>query len=220
MIETAPEIRGLREAFASLALRAEVRTDCPEPDRLWRAVRGELPTAEVRDLVDHTVSCPGCAEDWRLARKMATGDGASVDRSSAAKASGRRAWYLTAAAVLAVVVGAGLWQTPRGRQPPAEFRALAESSMRSLTPEEIPLPRGETLLRWAIDGEFDSFTVRVATDDLETVSLARGLKSAEFKVPVQDLDRIPDGARLLWQVEALLPGGERVVSPTFVNRLE
>ena len=52
------EISRLREAFASQAHEATERADCPEPERLWQATHGELPTAEIQDLVDHTAQLP------------------------------------------------------------------------------------------------------------------------------------------------------------------
>lgn len=215
-----PDTERLRQAFASLARGAEAGQDCPPPEKLWIAVRGELSPGETRELVDHTSSCPSCAEDWRLARQIGSADETPADQVSVRTARIGKVWYLVAAAVLAVAATAVFWQMAREPVSPAEYRAPAESSIRSITAERVPLPRSEALLRWAIDGEFDSFTVRVATEDLETLSVGRKLTSPEYLVPVTELEGLQDGSRLLWQVEAYLPDGDRVVSPTFVNRLE
>jgi len=69
--EPADDARRLREAFSALSERARPREDCPEPDHLWAAVRGELPARVRRELVNHISTCAACAEAWRLARELA-----------------------------------------------------------------------------------------------------------------------------------------------------
>jgi hypothetical protein len=62
--------------------------------------------------------------------------------------------------------------------------------------------------------------VQVATDGLEPVADARGLSAPEYLVPPERLASLPAGTKLLWRVEAVAPGGARLVSGTFVSRLE
>lgn len=64
------ELDRLRAAFGSSSDGAVSAADCPRPDRIWAAARGEAGRAETRRLVDHTISCAACAEDWRLAREL------------------------------------------------------------------------------------------------------------------------------------------------------
>jgi hypothetical protein len=61
--------------------------------------------------------------------------------------------------------------------------------------------------------------VRLTTDSLEPVATATGLSEPEWLVPEPALTSLGPGARLLWQVEMRLPGGERRESETFVASL-
>ncbi|MFP5286809.1 MAG: zf-HC2 domain-containing protein, partial [Thermoanaerobaculia bacterium] len=61
------DLSGLRAAFTTPDPTSQDCASCPEPDRIWEAVRGELPPEEVRDIVDHVAVCASCAEDWRIA---------------------------------------------------------------------------------------------------------------------------------------------------------
>ena len=216
-----PESARLREAFASLSQKAAENPDCPDPDRLWQATRGELPPAETRNLIDHTARCPSCAEDWRLAREIgAGGRSVAVHSPDASSSGGRGLWYLAVAAALAVAIGALLWQTSKPGDSPAEYRSLSERTIQTLAPEDLPLPKDRLLLRWSTEVDIDFFNVRVATEDLEILSVARGLEQSEFLVPISDLEGLAAGDRILWQVEVVTANGERLVSSTFVNRLE
>ncbi len=104
-------ITRLRDAFASLAPTAEARADCPEPERVWRAAAGEVPSAEIRALVDHTAGCPSCAEEWRLARELVPNVQGSVANFPVERRAPRSGWWLAAAAAgLLVVAGVPLWR--------------------------------------------------------------------------------------------------------------
>lgn len=217
--------RSLREAFSSLSRYARPREDCPAPDRLWSAVRGELPPSETRRLVNHTASCPACAEAWRLAREVvreSPGEASEVERPSPA-ASGRRWRYASlaaaaaAAAVLAVV--GVLWVQSPGGPPDSVYRQAEEGAIRSLVPDEEALPRDRVLLRWS-GPEEARYDLRVSTEALDVLVTAEGLEEPEYLVRAAELEELPPSARLLWQVEATLPDGGRLASKTFVSRLE
>jgi hypothetical protein len=59
----------------------------------------------------------------------------------------------------------------------------------------------------------------VTTEHLDLLAAVTDLSEPELVVDPASLAGVPSGTRILWQVEALLPGGERVVSPTFVVRV-
>lgn len=217
MIEQDPELERLRRAFAS---RGETpSTACPPAERLWSAVHGELPPEEVRPLVAHLIDCGACAEAWRLAREVNVAVPAASAGVSAPPPQGRWAWWGalaagTAAAALASVL---LQQRP---VPAPEFRDGPSAEMRSLLPEDRPLPRSRCLLRWSPGPENASYAVQVATERLEPIAEARGLSATEYLVPPHKLASVPGGTKLLWRVEAVTPDGTRLSSATFVSRLE
>jgi hypothetical protein len=62
--------------------------------------------------------------------------------------------------------------------------------------------------------------VRVTTESLQVLAGGQRLAEPSFLVPESALAPLPKDSRILWRVEAVLPGGERAASATFVTRLE
>ena len=62
--------------------------------------------------------------------------------------------------------------------------------------------------------------VRVTTEDLRVLATVSDLTMPELALESAVLTSVPSGARVLWQVEATLPGGENVASETFNVTLE
>ena len=67
MNQQTDESRRLAAALREASADSRQRDDCPEPDRIWGAVRLEVPLDERQSIIDHTIECPTCAEAWRLA---------------------------------------------------------------------------------------------------------------------------------------------------------
>jgi hypothetical protein len=204
----------LRRAWAKAAERAAPRPDCPSPERIFDAVRGELGPAGASSLLEHVAGCASCAEDWRLAREV------SEALPAAEPALARRPWLggwaaLPAAAAVLLAAAAALL-VPRV----APYREAAPLAIHSLLDEARPLQRSACLLRWSAGPAGTRYDVLVGTPDLTPLLSERGLPVSELRVPERALARLPAGARLLWRVEALLPDGARVASPTFVSRIE
>jgi len=225
MNETEPDVERLRAALRALADGARPGEKCPPPERLWATLRAELPVEQRREVIDHMASCPSCAEAWRLAVEI------HPDPQPAA-APERRSWLATlftappfvplaAAAALVMAIGTGLvvLREPRPPSPPG-YRAAGPSAIRSLLPEDEPLPREAFRLRWSPGPEGARYDVRVTTGSLEPVASAQGLIEPSYLVPESALASLPAGTRLLWQVEARLPDGERRDSPTFMTSLQ
>jgi hypothetical protein len=206
------ELDRLRQAFASLGGQAAA-SGCPEPGRLWSAARGELPAGEVRSLVLHLADCGACAEAWRLARDLGTRT-AQPPAVIARAVPGRLAWVgwgalaagLTALAATVVL---------RQQSDVPQYRAAEEAVIRSLVPEEGPLPRAAFVLRWTPGAAGSRYTVHVATEELTALARAGELTAAEYAVPEAALRKVPAGARVLWRVETVLPDGSRGASATF-----
>lgn len=207
------QVERLRDAFASRGSGKAPSADRVFDDaEVWAASRGELDSDRTRELLDLAARDPECAEAWRLARAMRRESG----RSSA---SGKRrlAWVAAAAAVVALA----LLATPRllrdGSSVPDEpvLRAGETYAIESELPADRPLPRAELVLEWTEGPAETIYSVEVATIDLEVLHSARRLSQPRHHVPPDALDDVPDGATLLWRVEALRPDGSRVRSPTF-----
>jgi hypothetical protein len=208
----------LRRAFASLAGNAAGPEACPAPERLWEAVRGELMPEEARALVAHTVDCAACAEAWRLARALEPPTPAQPRLVEPRRA--RTWWGALAAAATIALVAAGL--LVRRAEPPAApaYRSGDAAPIRSLVPEDRPLPRAAFVLRWTPGPPGTRYGVRVTTEDLTPVTEASDLDAARFTVSADALASLPAGTKLLWQVHAVAPRGGRTLSSTFVSRLE
>ena len=95
----------LRQAFQSVPVSSALECSPDDVDRVWRAVAGELPTAERRSLVERLSNEPALAEAWRMAHQVQR----PVPIAEAATESPRRSTHwltpsLAAAAVLVLAV--------------------------------------------------------------------------------------------------------------------
>jgi hypothetical protein len=205
----------LRAAFQARRTEVMPPGGCPPATDLWSALRGELSPESRRALVDHTSSCGACAEAWRLA--------ADVNRDPI---STQRPWTrtlapLAAAAALVLALGSGfwLWRAPGPVEAPG-FRGGDAPVIRSLVREDAALPRQNFRLRWSPGPEGSRYDVRVTTDSLQVLAGGPRLAEPSYLVPEGALAPLPKDSKILWRVEAVLPDGERVASPTFVTRLE
>lgn len=214
----------LREVFQGLPRKPVPGETCPAPETLWASARGELAPAENRALIDHTGRCPGCAEDWRLARSVARSldRRAPADDSASATERPRRGlvprWVAAAAAVLLAAAGVGvfLWQTT-DREP--VYRDEPRAAIVSQVPEGEPLSRTDPTLRWS-GPEGATYALVVTTERLEVLVREDGLTGTEHTLPEPVVDGLEPGTVLLWHVEATLPDGARVPSRTFRVQLE
>jgi hypothetical protein len=138
------ELARLRAAFAAPAVAAPGPESCPAPETIWEAVRGELPPAELRQVVEHTASCAACAEDWRLAAELVRQPATAAETAPGKVLQGRFGWRpLMAAAALAagLLIVVGMYRT--GIVGPGQpiYREAGSEAIRSLIPENQALPR-------------------------------------------------------------------------------
>lgn len=221
---TKPDIdtQRLEAALRALAEQAECGDKCPEAGLIYAAFSGDLEAREARKLALHTVTCAACSQVARLARELVreirpdTGE-VSVSSTPSWITSwwGWGSFAAAAASILILVTAVGLQREPDT----PTFRAPSKETVRSLIPPDQPLPRDRCLLRWS-GPEGATYNIRVSTPDLSVLATARRLEQAEFQVPPESLVDMNSGSEILWQVEAVLPEGERVQSPTFRSRLE
>lgn len=215
---------------------------CPEADELQRFADGEL-SGEVRRRVEsHLDSCSACteatawlrgggaAEDGDLAAELPAEVDARNERLVGAitgnaplrRRTSIRRWSGLAAAAVLATVAVGVWQlrdSPTPRREPV-YRAADNGTVRSQVPRDRPLPRSDFVLRWSIDGGVSHYDLLVSTDALDPIAEVKGLTEPEHRLDPRLLDGLEPGAKLIWQVEAVRPGGVRVRSDTFVTAVE
>ena len=209
-----------KEAITALPPEGVDPSHCPDPERIWAAVQGELPPDEFGSLADHAAVCPLCALAWRLGEKGSDEVGRPVVET------GRRPWRtwygLAAAAVLVMAAALVMQFRGTGFGPvvsPPEYRAPVEETVLSSLPEGTSLARDACTLRWT-GPEGATFNIRVATAEFEMLFRETGLTGTEFTVPASIIASAPPGAAILWQVEAVLPDGTTQSSKTFRVTLE
>jgi hypothetical protein len=206
----------MREAFAARPATAAAGHDCPEPGRIWDAVRGQLTAEERRTIVAGVAVCGRCAEAWRLARELA-GDAAPATPSVPAPARPR--WVLPAiataalaAAVVLIVVLAGGGRAPR----PSELRGgTGAAAIAPLVPDGAVLPRDAFELRWTAADPGSRYDLTLFTADLVPVYVAPELTTASHRVPPPALRGQAAGAVLYWSLDVRTPDGRRFTSQTF-----
>jgi hypothetical protein len=218
----------LRRAFAAEPGLAPVPAECPPPESLWLAARGQLPPDALRALLDHLAACPSCTEEWRLARafeeapgegEVAPGEEAPGEAIPAGQPAGQAArrpsrplaaWMAAAGAAAALL--AGLLIVPVARGPGS--MAPARTALRGLPALASPRlgaagceasSRERCLLHWS--GPAGArYAVEVSTLSGRRVASARGLSTPSFQVPASPLAVFPPGTVLSWQVTAERPG--------------
>lgn len=207
------DLEALRRAFASLPAIPPDPAACPPAERILAAVAGELPPAELRDLLAHVAACPACAEDWRLAAELerSAGEGRKVaDFPTTAPGRSRlgrlAAWGASVAAAVVLVV-VGLLPGLHGDRS-AVLRGTREGP--KLEAAEI-LSREACVLRWSpLPGA--TYDLDVQTEDGRHVEQRPGLTTRQYRIPPARLAEIPAGSMLTWQVTANLPGGHHLSS--------
>ena len=208
------DIELLRERFReSLPPKA---SDCPTPDTLLRCVLGEAPPGERRTVAEHAGRCGHCAAAWSVAREFAREAGLAAPGAAVRRGFLRPA--LAAAAAL-VVVASGVWVLWPGPATEPVTRAAATRAIRPVGGPVETLPADDFLLRWSAVENANRYEVRVFDDNLGLLHQAADLREPQYRVPRDALLPLSPGATVLWQVDAWLPDGRRVTSPTYSVRL-
>jgi hypothetical protein len=199
--------------------------DCPAPDTYWAAAAGELPFEQVRALVDHGARCARCAEAWRILAEVrreseaVTAPARPPALPPTAPLRGRRGRALVPLAVSALAA-VGLWvvlRPPPPRPAPVERGNGGAVTLRAESP--AVQPAGDAVLRWSEVPGASGYNVTVLTPDLVVVHQAVGIAAHELRLP-QGLGQRAAGGGLLWNVDAVLPDGRTVASPTFELKLK
>jgi hypothetical protein len=217
MTRPGPTDGRLRDALAQRSERAAPTAACPEPGVLWDLAAGALDAATARNAAAHAVICPACREALCLARE-AGATGAAGERGAAVRPRARTAW-LAAVAILLVAAGTLFYVRRAERPVPPDFRDQETVRIEAVGPLEPVRGGAPAVLQWtAVEGA--RYDLTLAREDLEVLSVVRGIASAEYTVPGDLLRRLPPGGRLLWQVEVVLADGREIRSGTFSVRFE
>ncbi len=210
----------LKETFQALGETSQRELSPEEIDRVWRAVSGELPAEERRDLVDRMAGDPALAEAWRSAQELsrAAAAGAAREERVPRRAVWRASWLAAAAVLIAGIGIAIVYQRSSLRDD--TFRDPGHYVVESLVQPDVTLPRDAFRLRWTPGPPDTRYQVTVTTEDLRVLATIQGLTAPELTLDGRRLSDVAPGARVLWQVMAALPGGESVASQTFVARVQ
>ncbi len=217
----------LQQRFRS-ALPDTTGTDCPPPDDSWAAAAGELPFERMQVLVDHGARCAQCAEAWRIlaevrraATEPAADDPSPVRPTTPHHAPWRRSPLrsLLPLALPAIAAAVGIWMAlrPAPPRPPPVERGNGAATLRAESPGVQPAR--DAVLRWSEVPGATSYNVTVLTPDLVVLHQAVGVSGRELRLPEAVSQRAAGGG-LLWNVDAVLPDGRTVASPTFDLQLK
>jgi hypothetical protein len=204
-----PDVARLRDALARLA----DQPDWPEVDaeRVFSALHGDVSPEERRAVVEELIRNPKAAEAWRLARELEPPDHARRLVTAPMR-------WMAIAATVAIVAGAA-WLFVPWRAGTPVFRTGEARAIASLLPGDARLARAAPVLRWTpVEGA--RYRVRVLTPELDLLDESEDLAAPEYRLREDVLQKLPGGARILWQVEARAGGAAVVVSPTFSVQLE
>lgn len=221
MQEPQNEITQLGQAWIALADSAGCQEGCLKDDEIWDGVRGKLPVAQTRHMVDHLARCPACAESWQLARLLSEDtDASSPFRLRSALAGWPRWAAAVAAMILLGALGMQRWASQLTTQPP--FRQASQITIDSLLSEGSPLPRDEFVLEWTpvASNSKVSYQLTLTSRSLDIVFQASNLEEARYHVPPERLSKLPSGTLLQWQVMATTEDGGQFKSRTFLTRLQ
>ncbi|MEM7049317.1 MAG: hypothetical protein AAF604_06645 [Acidobacteriota bacterium] len=219
------ELERWRRAFQDRSAGAD---DQQVPaDEIWQAVRGELPRDATQEMIDRTIEDPDLAWEWRLARELEAERQAEEGRSVEGAAGRdrvvplrRSSWPrapLIAAALALAMLSAIFFLRPADEEP--IFRDPGGPVVESMLESDEALTAAAATLRWT-GPEEARYTVSVLrADDLSELFRSADLAATEVTLPPELLADLPAGSVLLWRVEATLPDGSRVASPTFRQAL-
>jgi hypothetical protein len=210
---TNDELTRLRTAFAAppmpaiSAKRAPEPEACPPSDRIWLAVRGELPPDELREIVDHIAACPACAEDWRIAMVF--------EEARPPVPVRYRAWMAVAATILVAVLGYQQIYQHKSPVTPPPYRSGGGQMIESLVPENAAIPRQHFVLSWKRVPGAASYTLTITEAATLTTLHEAKVTTTTYTVPESALASLKSGAKILWAVTPVSRDGGLLQDRTF-----
>jgi hypothetical protein len=192
---------------------------CLDAGWIWDALSGTRSPADIETGLAHVAQCAACAEAWRLAHELMVETGQVVPSRPAAPAwQSWRVWLPAAAAVVLLVGGTVVDRGWLGRGPAgpeADVVRGGAPTLSSTMAEPAACARAACRVTWTDAGAGARYTIRVTSGTLEPVAYASGLATPAYDLPAAKLQTLAPGAEVLWQVDAVLPDGQRLASSTF-----
>jgi hypothetical protein len=209
---------------------------CPPAEVLWSAARGELPSGELEALATHLRTCALCGEALAISADLVPESESRVLRLARRRQLGVAAAGITALAAGLLVV---LWQrgsssVERPGVPvvvASRGGAADGAAIRAVSKEEQPA--SDIRLEWTPVEQALRYRVQVSSEDLQPLHDQTVEQQTTLRVPpvvgerasgrpgVGGSGEVRPGDRgvLHWQVDAIMPGGATVSSPTFTLRV-
>ena len=217
------ELEKLRAAWAVRPPSAP-GPDCSPPDAIWDAVAGNRAEDEVRAMLTHALGCADCSALWRLARELGSaGQDEAAIRPAEVLPLARRArqQWLVGAGALAAAAVLVLLLVPRSgpRETTPVLRGADDAGLRA-DPASATLDRSHPVLRWSGAPDGSRYSVVVSTRNLTVLYRKSGLAKPELEIPVDALSAVRAGGDIVWRVEAIAPGGQRLTSRAFLSRVQ
>lgn len=185
------EVERIADAVRRGTQDARPRSDCPPAERIWGAVKLELPRGERLTILDHTTECPACAEAWRIA--MTFGESEAVGgRSTISRDWWRRPATATRAAAAILAVAATIYlivlvASPRGGRQTAASMAPAAPS-----PIVAALNDGGGRITLAEDGTLTTPTPLSREDEARAkLALQTGMVATPRQLLMLKFDAVP-----------------------------
>jgi hypothetical protein len=217
------EFERLSRAFAA---RDQSRPghQCPSAEELFDAASGGLERERRLAIVDHVSQCAECTQAWRLAMELGarpteTSAGTGGQASPSLHTRGMRLQRFAFAASVVLAVGVVTYLALPVDEGTPQYRDVVDP-LAPVSRVTGSLPRDRFVLRWSAGPQGTTYTVRLSTADLASLLVRSDIQDVELTVPGAVLANVRSGEELLWQVEARLPNGRRVVSETYVVRVE
>jgi hypothetical protein len=213
------ELDRLRRAFTTVDATGTSEEPAVETERIWRAVRGEVPTARIEEMVDIASRSPETAAAWRLAAELSHEYDAAND-AVVVPIRRRRPirWAIGLAAAAVVVIGLAL---PLFRSfspdPTPAYRTTNEIEITSDLQPDQGLPRDAFELRWSSTGVGSLYEIVLTDAHLMVLDRASFLEESTYVVPAAALSDLAEGAEVWWKIDATRPDGTQTSSPTFVT---
>jgi len=219
------------EARFRASMPDEPEGPCPPAEVLWSAAIGDMGVDRLTELTTHLASCGVCGQALALSAELATQREPGVADARRSLVRWRRA-PLTTVGVGLTALAAGLVLTLWLRSAPPVERPQAPlvvaSRGGSADPGAIrPLsaevqPAADLRLEWTPVVHAVRYRVQVSSEDLQPLYDRTVERGTSLQVPPAVTGRAPGtggGQLLQWQVDAILPDGRVVASPTFSVRV-
>jgi hypothetical protein len=137
------------------------------------------------------------------------------DSASRSRRSAGSVWIPLAAAAVLALMFLLVPLTTDETAPEPRWRTTAPALDWSSAETRVTFTPETMTLRWPGGPEGARFDLRVSDANLDILDRVRGLDQPEYTLRAESLAGLEPGATVLWQVEAVLPDGSRVSSPTF-----